>query len=77
MSGMIAYRVRGTDPATGTEFILENFEARSDAEAYYKALQTDADGILAALPYPAVLLSFEESVNGVWTFVSKKVAVRG
>ena len=73
---MIAFRVRAAQP-DGTEFILELFEARSDAESYYKSLQEDTDRVLSALPYPAVLLSLEEFVNGTWTFLSKKVAVKG
>lgn len=74
---MIGFRVRAR-PIEGEDFILEHYEARSDAEAFYKALQSEEDNILEDTPYQSVVISFEEFVNGQWTTVSRKlVGLRG
>lgn len=69
---MIGFRVRA-GPIEGDDFILEHYEARSDAEQFYKQLQSTEDNILEATPYKSVVISLEEFVNGQWTFVSKKL----
>lgn len=74
---MIGFRVRAR-PIEGEDFILEHYEAKSDAEAFYKALQSEEDNILEDTPYQSVVISFEEFVNGQWTTVSRKlVGLRG
>ena len=69
---MIQFRVRAR-PVEGEDFILEQFEARSDAEKFYGELQKEEDNILETTPYDAVVISLEEFVNGQWTYVSKKL----
>ena len=56
---MIQFRVRAK-PVEGEDFILENFEARSDAEKYYEELQSENGSILETTPYDAVVVSLEE-----------------
>lgn len=72
----INYRVRAHPAESDDDIIMENFENLSDAKTYYESLQNDSDGIIDALPYPAVLISFEEFINGTWTFISKRVVVK-
>ena len=69
---MIQFRVRAR-PVEGEDFILEQYEARSDAEKFYGELQQAEDNILEATPYDAVVISLEEFVNGQWTYISKKL----
>lgn len=69
---MIGFRVRAR-PIDGEDFILEHYEAKSDAEQFYKELQREDDNILESTPYKAVVISFEEFVNGQWTTASKKL----
>lgn len=69
---MIQFRVRAR-PVEGEDFILEQFDAKSDAEKFYESLQQTQDNILEATPYDAVVISLEEFVNGQWTYVSKKL----
>lgn len=69
---MIQFRVRAK-PVEGEDFILENFEARSDAEKYYDELQSENGSILETTPYDAVVVSLEEFVHGQWVYVSKRL----
>lgn len=69
---MIQFRVRAR-PVEGEEFILEHYEAKSDAERFYDELQSEDNNILEVTPYDAVVISLEEFVNGQWTYVSKKL----
>ena len=68
----IQFRVRAK-PVEGEDFILEQYEAKSDAEKFYADLQREEDNILESTPYDAVVISLEEFVNGQWTYVSKKL----
>jgi hypothetical protein len=69
---MIGFRVRAR-PIDGEDFILEHYEAKSDAEQFFKELQSPEDNILESTPYQSVVISFEEFVNGQWTVASKKL----
>lgn len=69
---MIGFRVRAR-PIEGEDFILEHYDAKSDAEKFYGSLQSEEDNILEATPYQSVVISLEEFVNGQWTYVSKKL----
>ena len=70
----IQYRVRAYPP-NGEDVILEQFEARSDAEACFSALREgDDSSILDSLPFDSVVVSLEEFVNGQWTNVRKVLA---
>lgn len=72
----ITFRVRA-GALGGDEFICENYEAKSDAEAYFKELQSDTDNPLDSVPYASVWIALEEFCNGQWTTVSKKLVAIG
>lgn len=59
-------------PPEGEEFILEPFEAESDARRFYEELQAE-DTILRDTGYPCVFIELGELTNGVWTTVNKRM----
>lgn len=69
------YRVTAA-PLDGDPFIMELLPARSDADALIDSLLVQDDSILDAVPYPAVTVSLEELVNGMWTTVVRKLVVK-
>lgn len=70
---MINFRVRAYAPGE-EDIILEKYEARSDAEQFYKELQAEDSNILTAhaCRYDSVCIRLEEFYNGEWTTVSVK-----
>ncbi len=71
---IVNYRVTASK-FDGDAFILEQFETRIDAEAYYRDLQADADGLLSSIQCGSIRLMFEEFLGGQWVCTSKKVVV--
>lgn len=72
----ICYRV-SAKPPEGEEFIMEQFETRSDADACYESLQTEGDdNIINAVPYPCVIISFEEFLGGRWLVTNRRLVVK-
>lgn len=71
----VAYRVTAKPP-DGECFIMELFEARSDADAYYNELQEEGDGnILSSVPYRSIVITFEEFLGGQWLMTNRKLVV--
>ena len=71
----ICYRVSAKPPG-GEEFIMELFEARSDADACYASLQTEGDdNIINAVPYACVTITFEEFLGGRWVVSNRRLVV--
>lgn len=72
---IVNYRVSAA-PLDGTPFIMEQFETRTDADAFYRDLQEGADGILDAVPYRCVALTFEEFLGGSWVVTNRRTAIQ-
>ena len=72
---MIQYRVTAA-PLDGESFIFEQFETRSDAEVFHRALLEDStDNILNSVHYPCVVVTFEEFLGGHWIITGRKLVV--
>ena len=72
----ICYSV-SAKPPEGEDFIMEQFETRSDADACYADLQTEGDdNIINAVPYPCVVITFEEFLGGRWLVTNRRLVVK-
>ena len=72
----VRYRVT-VAPVRGDSVIMEVFETRSDADAYWAQVNDEGDGnILSALPFDTVVASFEEFHEGTWVLLSRRVVAR-
>ena len=72
----ICYRV-SAKPPEGEDFIMEQFETRSDADACYAGFQTERDdNIISAVPYPCVVITFEECLGGRWLVTDRRLVVK-
>lgn len=72
----ICYRVTAKPPE-GEQFIMEQFETRSDADACYAGLQEDTeDNIINAVPYRCVVITFEEFLGGQWLVTNRRLVVK-
>ena len=75
MNGLFKITARPID--SSETFIEEQFDAKSDADQYYKMMQQEGESnILTAVPYNAIVIEFQELYNGVWTVASKKLVVQ-
>lgn len=72
----IQYRVTARPPE-GETVVMEQFETRSDADACYNDLQQDStDNIINVLPYPCMVITFEEFLGGQWVTTNRKLIVK-
>ena len=72
----VRYRVT-VAPVKGESVIMEMFETRSDADAYWAQVNSEGDdNILNALPFDTVVASYEEFYEGTWVLLSRRVVAR-
>lgn len=72
----VHYRVT-VAPVKGDSVIMEVFETRTDADAYWAQVNDEGDGnILNVLPFDTVVASFEEFHEGTWVLLSRRVVAR-
>jgi hypothetical protein len=69
-----SFRVRA-HPLDGPDVVYEGFEKRSDAEEYYKKIQSPTD-LISHLPYDAIVVSMEELVYGDWCIASVRTVAK-
>ena len=72
------YRI-SVNAINGTQLIMNMFEAKSDAEACYKAIASGSNGyenLVEATPFDSLLVKYEELTNGVWTTVTCQMLIR-
>ena len=72
----VHYRVT-VAPVKGDSVIMEVFETRTDADAYWAQVSDEGEGnILNVLPFATVVASFEEFHEGTWVLLSRRVVAR-
>lgn len=72
----VHYRVT-VAPVKGDSVVMEVFETRADADAYWAQVNSEGDdNILNVLPFDTVVASFEEFHEGTWVLLSRRVVAR-
>lgn len=72
----VHYRIT-VAPVKGDSVVMEVFETRTDADAYWAQVNSEGDdNILNVLPFDTVVASFEEFHEGTWVLLSRRVVAR-
>lgn len=64
-------------PFDAEPVVMQLFEARSDADRYWKDIFTDGeDNILYTMPYKSVVVTMWEFHEGTWVMLARQVVSR-